>query len=136
MTHSWMGLYDLNRHQLAMTDDQTTNAYAASTAYSIAITNIATYTGSGSAITITGSAAGATWTTLYSGLYYIGLVFYGSSSPTSPTLQGSGGTGVIPQGLAPVLGGTSDTGITGTWPAFDHQAATLTGIAMFYAGVS
>jgi hypothetical protein len=107
-THWWFGLYDLNRVQLATTADQTTGAWAANTEKSLAVATIA-------------SGASSTFTTTYSGFYYIGFMM---TATTVPTLYGTNcGTTLI--ALAPITSGTSDTGAT-TPPAFPHTAGAIT----------
>ena len=126
ITNVWAGLYDQNRVQLATTTTNTLSpaiagqALTASTAYTAAISTIA-------------SGASATFTTTYSGLHYIGLMFAGT---TSPTLTGFGGAGSVVTGLAPAISGSSDTGQT-TPPAFAHTAGSLTALGGFpYVAVS
>jgi hypothetical protein len=121
-THFWMGLYDYNRNQLAVTADQTTAAISANTLYSLAI-----------ATTAAGSAS--SFTTTYSGMHYVGVMVIATTTlPTfcGPTSSVSGEYAII---IPPILSGTSDTA-TGGPPAFSHTAAALSGSEMIYVGTS
>jgi hypothetical protein len=104
-THSWFGLYDQNRVQLATTADQASVAWTANTIRSQAIAAVA-------------SGAASTFTTTYSGLHYIGMLATG----TTPQLYLVSGALAA---IAPILVGNSDTGQT-TPPAFAHTATAIT----------
>lgn len=69
-THQWMGLYDDKFNQLATTADGTTSAIAAHTAYQYDIAE-------------TASGAASSFTTTYSGRYYIGILVVASTMPTA-----------------------------------------------------
>jgi hypothetical protein len=107
--HWWFGLYDNLLNQLAVTADQTSTAWAGNTYKSLAVATIA-------------SGASATFTTTYTGLYYIGIMVEASSA--TPTLVGTVQTNGSVISLTPVLAGTSDSSQT-TPPAFPHQATSL-----------
>lgn len=121
-THWWFCLFDSNRNLLASTADQTTTAFNASTLTSLPISTVAA-----------GSAS--SFTTTYTGLYYVGFMM---TATTLPPLVGTnhvaGDSAII--SAAPILQGTSNTGQT-TPPAFPFQATTLTsGIqSLFYCYV-
>lgn len=119
-SHWWFGLYDSSLSQLAVTADQLTAAWASATLKTLAVAQIA-------------GGASATFSTTYTGLYYVGVMVAGSGGPTMlSTAQASAAIG----GLAPVLNGTSDTGQTAP-PTFPHAAAAITGpSAGLYAYVS
>jgi hypothetical protein len=119
-THTWLGLYDSNRNQLAMTADQLSAAVTTNTAYAF---NIAT----------TAAGAASSFTTTYSGLYYIGVMSAASTSPFN--IYGESNTSIAVNAIAPIAIGTSDTTQT-TVPAFPHQAIALTvvsGCGFLYA---
>jgi hypothetical protein len=117
-THSWMGLYDSSRAQLATTGDLTTAA----------IPNFSTITR-----TIAQTAAGAAtqFVTTYSGWYFVGLLV---TAGTMPNLYGLPSN--PPMNQAPGRGGTGNTGLTGP-PGFPASAGTLTfiGKELPYFGV-
>lgn len=120
-THWWFALYDNNRVQLATTADQTTTAWAGSTDKSLAIAT-------------TAQGAQSTFTTTYSGFYYIGIAM----SATTTINMACGNTQISGlAGLAPALGGISDTGL-GAVQAFPHTALAPTQIntSPFYAYVA
>lgn len=110
-THWWFGLFDSNRVALAFTADQTSTACGAAV-QSLAIATIA-------------SGASSTFTTTYTGLYYIGFMMTASTTVAGigfssvGTIQGAIG------GLAtPVLAGACDTSKT-TVPTFPFTAAAF-----------
>ena len=105
--HQWIGLYDNNRNQLAVTADQTTAAIATGTAYQYPIA------------TVSGGAA-SSFTTTYSGLYYVGVLIVAS---VPPTLRGSVSSSAA-TGITPIFCGTTGAAIT-IPPAFPYQAAAL-----------
>src|SRR5438132_1569923 len=118
-THWWFGLYGNGLGLLAATADQTSTAWAASTSKVLAIATIA-------------SGASASFTTIYSGLYYVGFLMTSTVSNVSLVTVPS-----LINGIGPVLGATSDTGLT-TPSAFPHTAASLVAAtaARFYAYVN
>lgn len=107
-THWWYGLYDSNRVQLALTADQLTAAFPATTPKTLAIATVAA-----------GSAS--TFTTTYEGLYYIGFMMAATSTCSLAGTAVSNQVGAI----SPALGGSSDGSQT-TPPAFPHTATALT----------
>jgi hypothetical protein len=111
-THWWYGLYNSSRVQLATTADQTTTAFGASTAFTLAIAK-------------TAAGTATSFTTTYTGWHYVGIAF--AASVTVPTLTGVPVTAAI-NGIAPILAGTSDTSVT-TPPAFPHTATAITATA-------
>lgn len=110
----WFGLWDSSRVQLALTADQTTAAWAANVAKTLAIAT-------------TAAGAASSFTTTYEGMHYLG---YMMKAATAPQLMASPlGAGI--GSLVPILYGSSDTGQT-TPPAFPHTANALT-VANFAA---
>jgi hypothetical protein len=107
-THWWYGLYDSSRVQLAVTADQTTTAYSTFNWHTLAIATIA-------------SGASSTFTTTYSGLHYIGFLM----TAATVAVNFGGVVGGSPSGIAPILAGTSSTGLT-TPPGFPTTAAAIT----------
>lgn len=98
-THWWFCLCNSSLGLLAITADQTTTAWAASTVKSLAIANIS-------------GGASSTFTTTYTGTHYIGIMMTGT---TVPTLYGwtPAATAVLTQAAAGVIGGkSSTTGLT------------------------
>jgi hypothetical protein len=122
-SHCWYGLWDQNRRQLCLTADQTTTAWAAGTERYLAIASTAY------------AAAGTTFITPYTGLYYVGICVVAS---TVPTLYGVGAATVL-QIKTPALCGLSTSTLT-TPPAYSSTAATAisagAGTAVPYAYVS
>lgn len=84
-THWWLALANSSRVMLAVTADQTTTAVAASSVFSVAVATIA-------------SGASTTFTTTYSGLHYVAVMFTATTIPTVP-------------GVAPTLGVTTAAGV-------------------------
>lgn len=111
-THQWLGLYDLNRVQLATTADQTSAPVVANTAYQYAIATIA-------------SGAATSFTTTYAGLYYIGLMM--TATTTVSLVAGAGGVNasVAANGIAPIAAGPSTTGGSAP-PTFPFTAGAIT----------
>jgi hypothetical protein len=107
--HQWLGLYDLNRNQLAMTADQGSAAIANTTQYSYPIATIA-------------AGAATSFTTNYTGLYYLGILL--NATTTNATCAGQASTAAF-AAMPPILSGSSDT-VQTTVPAFPHQATTIT----------
>lgn len=105
-TNRWMALYDQNRALLRQSTDQTTTVLAANTLYTAPIT---------------------AYTTTYSGIYYIGIM---TAATTANSLIGvtAAGNAAI-RGQAPILTGTSTTGLTTTAPA---TAAAITATVNSY----
>ena len=105
-TNRWMALYDNNRALLRQSTDQTTTALAANTLYTAPITS---------------------FTTTYSGIHYIGILT-AATTPNSLVGVTAAGNAAI-RGQAPILTGTSTTGLTTTAPA---TAAAITATANSY----
>lgn len=108
-THQWAGLYNASRVLLAISADETTAAMAASTIQTYPIATIA-------------QGAAASFTTTYTGLYYVGIVVVAG---TQPTWQGLTATDATPTTLPPILAGTS-TGSLTTPSAFPTTAGVIT----------
>lgn len=121
LTHQWMGLYDSSYVQLAVTADKTNTAVPADTKFTWPIATIA-------------SGASSTFTTTYTGTYFIGLMIAATTMPNA-----SGAFGSVNPFMADTPAfGASDSGQT-TPPAFPHTAATptnVTGTARFFYGAA
>jgi len=90
LTNQWFALFDNSRNKLAITADDTSTAWAAN---------------SNKFLTVTGGP----FVTTYTGLYYLGILVAGSA----PTLAGNGPTTQANvDGAAPIISGTSSTGLT------------------------
>lgn len=101
-THYLFGLYDSSLNLLATSADATTAAWAANTVKTLAMTT--------------------PYRVPTSGLYYIG---YFMTATTVPTLKGhTGKTGGQLAAVAPIVSGTSSTGLTTALP---NPAASITG---------
>ena len=106
-THQWAALFDLNRNMLAASADGLAAAIAANTviAYPIATT---------------AAGAATSFTTTYTGLYYIGVLV---NAGTQPTLAcGPVYTGTAVANLAPTMSFMGGTGLTAV-QAFPYQPA-------------
>ena len=100
-TNYFFGLFDASRNLLATSANQTTAAWAANTIKTLAMTT--------------------PYTVPTTGLYYLG---YFMTATTVPTLKGgTAKTGAQLNGTAPILYGTSSTGLTTALP---NPAAALT----------
>lgn len=104
-TNWWFGLYDNAYKQLAMTADQTTTNWNGTTVKSLAVATVA-------------GGSASSFTTAYTGLYYVGVMMKAS---TVVTLAGWGSSNATLGTLDPVLAGSSDSSQT-TPPAFPHTA--------------
>lgn len=103
-TNQLFGLFDSNRNLLATSTNGTTGAWAANSKKTLSLT--------------------ATFTTTYSGLYYLGLMV---TATTVPTIKGNTArTGGQLQAEAPSMGGTSTTGLTTALPATAAAPGTVT----------
>lgn len=101
-TNQIFGLYDNNLNLLIATNNDTTTAWASNTRKTLSLTS--------------------TFTTTYSGLYYLGIMV---TATTVPTIKGyTAPTGGQIRAAAPILGGTSTTGLTTSLP---NPAAAITG---------
>ena len=109
--NQWMGLYDSQRNLLAISADGTTTAVTAST--------VATYP-----VATVAAGSATSFTTTYSGLYYIGFLLVTTNAPTFCAQTGS----IIANALPPILAGTSTASLTSP-STFPTQAGTITGTA-------
>lgn len=105
-THWWFMLLNSSRVGVAVTADQTSTAWANNTLKTVAVAQ-------------TTAGAAATYTTLYNGLYYLGVMYTGSAL----TLM-SEGTMAQQGDIAPAFG-AADTGLT-TPPTVTAGAFTAT----------
>jgi len=100
-TNQLFGLYDSNRNLLATSADNTTTAWAANTIKTLNLT--------------------AQYTVPSTGLYYLGISV---TATTVPTLKGQAAPSASQlKGTAPILNGTSTTGLTSALP---NPAAAIT----------
>ena len=103
-TNQLFGLFDSSRNLLMSSVNDTTTAWAANSIKTLALTS--------------------TFTTIYSGLYYLGVMV---TATTVPTLKGNTAkTGGQLQAAAPSMGGTSTTGLTTALPATAAAFGTVT----------
>lgn len=103
-TNQLFGLYDVNLNLLRSSNNDTTTAWAANSRKTLALTS--------------------TYTTTYSGLYYLGIAV---TATTVPTLKGNTAkTGGQLGAGAPSMGGTSTTGLTTALPATAAAPGTVT----------
>jgi hypothetical protein len=110
-THYFFGLYDSSRNLLAQTADQTSSAWAANAVKTLSLTT--------------------PYRVTVSGVYYIG---YFMTATTVPTLKGfTARTATQVAGVAPILQGTSSTGLTTALP--NPAAAITVSTASFWASV-
>jgi hypothetical protein len=103
--HQWMGLWDWRGNQLCASADATSTAITASTpvVYPVASSNL--------------SASATSFTTTYTGMYYLGLSLHTGNSPTLTARASFTGTTTLP----PILCGT------GTYAAGPPTYATALG---------
>ena len=110
--NGFFALYDNNRALLAQTANFTTEAWAANSIKTKALT--------------------AQYTATYSGLYYVGIML---TATTVPTLKGNTAkTGGQLAGQAPILHGNSTTGLTTSLP--NPAAAITVGTNHVWAGLT
>lgn len=103
-TNQLFGLYDINLNLLRSSVNDTTTAWAANSKKTLALTS--------------------TFTTTYSGLYYVAVMV---TATTVPTLKGNTAkTGGQLGAAAPSMGGTSTTGLTTALPATAAALGTVT----------
>jgi len=103
-TNQIFGLYDNNLNLLRSTDNGTTTAWAANTRKTLNLTS--------------------TFTTTYTGLYYLGIMV---TATTVPTMKGyTARTGGQLNAAAPSMGGTSNTGLTTALPNPANAPGTVT----------
>jgi len=103
-TNQLFGLFDSSRNLLRSSVNDTTTAWAANSLKTLALT--------------------ATFTTTYSGLYYLGIMV---TATTVPTIKGNTAkTNGALNAAAPSMGGTSTSGLTTALPATAAAPATVT----------
>lgn len=118
--HWWFALFDQNLNMLAVTADQLTAAWAASTYQSLAVAT-------------TAAGAATSFTTTYTGLYYIGIMM---AAATTVSLVGGGHAAPTVIAQTPVLNGLSTGSLTAP-PAFPFQAGAITpSSSVIYAAVA
>lgn len=119
-TNQWLGLYDVNRVQLATTSDGGSGAIGTFTVFTRPIATVA-------------AGAASNFTTTYSGWHYVGVNV--TCSGTAPKLYGLPSN--PPMNTAPGLGGTSNSSLTGpiAFPV-TLTAVTFIGSPLAYLGVS
>ena len=100
-TNQWFGLFDSSRVCLNLTGDDTSNAWGSFTAKTLNLSS--------------------TFTTTYAGLHYIGIMV---KATTVPTLY-CATVGTTIAGIAPIVNGVADTGLS-TPPGLPFTAAALT----------
>ena len=111
-THQWGALYDSTRHLLAISADGTSTAITASAPLVfLAVANVSSV------------GAATSFTTTYTGLYYLGLMV--SSSSAQPTLATRTSVALAATTVPPILAGTS-TGSLTTPSTFPTTAGTIT----------
>jgi len=101
-TQQLAGLYDSSRNQLRVSSNKTTTAWGANATSTFTLTS--------------------TYTTLYTGLFYIGIMQVATTPNTLAAFTQP--SGVV--GLAPILSGSSNTGLTTSLP---NPANALSAIA-------
>lgn len=104
LTNQLFGLYDSSRNLLRSSTNDTSTAWAANSRKTLSLTS--------------------TFTTTYSGLYYLGIMV---TATTVPTIKGNTAKtdGSLNAG-APSMGGTSNTGLTTALPATANAPGTVT----------
>jgi hypothetical protein len=107
-THQWAALYDSNRNLLAISADGTTTAIGANAVLSFPIANVA-------------AGAASSFTTTYSGLYYVGILVVAGTAPTFEGITGLTVANTVP----PIVAGIGDFTLT-TPSTFPHQGAAIT----------
>ena len=107
-THQWGGLYNASRVQLATTTDGLTTAITSGLTLTYPIATVA-------------AGAATTFTTTYTGMYYMGLLI---TAGTMPTVEGATGIATAAT-IPPILSGTS-TGSLTTPTTFPTTAGTIT----------
>lgn len=112
-TNQWAALYDSSRVQLAITSNKTTTAIAANGKFTWAVATIA-------------SGPSTTFTTTYSGLYYVGLMIAATTMPTPIGAQTVGNANLNTPAF-----GQSDTAQT-TPAAFPHTAIAPSAVGARY----
>jgi hypothetical protein len=103
-THQYFGLYDNNLNLLRATNDDTSTAWAASTAKTLNLTS--------------------TFTTTYNGVHYLAILVVATTVPTIISENISVSTVAA---LTPVVSGTSNTGVN----SLQNPAAALSAVTVF-----
>jgi hypothetical protein len=120
-THQWMGLYDNNRNLLAISGDATSTAITASVVATYPVASVNSLPGTPAS----GVATAATsFTTYYTGRYYIGLLIATSNAPTLTAAPAT----VAANTMVPINSGTS-TGSLTTPSTIPTQAGAITATA-------
>lgn len=114
LTHSWMGISNSSRVQKAISADNTTAAWTASTSRTFAMTT--------------------PYQTVGAALHYLWLCIVGTTIPTIEAATGLAATGA--RNTAPRAGGAADTGQTTPGAAPSTAANPTTGTALPYIEVS
>ena len=112
-TNQWFGLFSDALVPLRLTADDTSTAWAASTAKTLALTS--------------------PFVTTYSGLYYLGVCVVAG---TVPSLIGAQATTSLLAGIAPKPNGTSTTGLTDPASCPNPVAALTQTVSTPYAYIS
>lgn len=107
-THQWFALYNSSRELLGQTTNDTSTAWGTNAAKTLALTT--------------------PYTTTYSGLHYLGI---NVTATTVPALMAVVVSSQI-HGVAPILNGTSTTGLTDTAPATADALTVTTRIPYAY----
>lgn len=113
VSHNWAALYNSSRVLLAISGDNTSADVSANSLLTYAVANVA-------------AGAASSFTTTYSGLYYIGFMI--ATGTTQPTMVGVTSAGSTLNNLTPKLAGTSNTGLT-TPQTFPTTATAITASA-------
>lgn len=106
-SNQWFALFDSSRNKLAITTDGTSGAWAANS-------------------TKTLNLSPGTFTTTYTGLYYLGICVVATTPPSLAGMSTGAAIGPVLDVIAPAIGGTSSTGLTNP-ASCPSQAAAITG---------
>lgn len=109
-TNQWFALYDSSRNLLRQTSDDGATAWAGTSTKTLNFSS--------------------TFTTTYSGLYYLGLMVAATTVPSLLRVNSQADVAALP----PILAGNSTTGLTSTAP--DPAAAIIASANLPYAYVS
>lgn len=113
-SNQWFALFDSSRNKLAVTADDTSTAWAANSAKTLAVT-------------------GGPFVTTYAGWHYLGQMV---KATTMPTMVGGSFTGSANiHSVAPIVAGKADTGLTNP-ASCPSTAAALTFVQLIYGEVS
>lgn len=113
-SNQWFGLFDSSRVPLRLTNDDTSTAWAANTPKTLNLTS--------------------TFTTTYAGWYYLGCCIVASTVPDRFGISGL--TNAAPRATAPIVGGSSSTGLTNPASCPNPAGAITTGTVLRYGEVS